>query len=150
MCCVYVLLIFIEEHCQIQVMRHDELVILRQAPLKRDPFCVQIEAQVRLVRPWKEEPALASVLKAIMMGAHMSVWQPHLNGPCQAGDAQLLHVIPAPAAPASSPHIRTDHLCCYGAYLRVLVNVILLLLLERLDRLIQRALAWVYAGDCPL
>ena len=79
----------------------------------------------------------------------MNIWQSTLNGPGQCCDAQLLHgIVPTPSI---ARDIGADKLGGDGAHVRMLVDVVVLVLLQRLDDLIQRSLsrlgAWRFARN---
>jgi hypothetical protein len=134
-------------HREVQVVWHDELVILGQAPPQRDSFGVAVEALMGLVRPGEKEATCAPVLQAVQTRAMVEIWQALLDSSGQTCDAQLLVVVPSPARAA---HVRADHFAHDWANVRVLVNGVLLMLPERRHCLPQRSLSWLDARDRPL
>ena len=94
----------------------------------------QLRLLLGLMRPRKEESAAAPVLKAVLVRAGVQV-QPRLHGPRQSRNAQLRNVMIA--TPAGSLDIRTGHLCRDPPDLSTLVNVVLLVLRNRIYALIS-------------
>ena len=56
-------------HREVQVVRHDELIILGEPSLQRNALCVAVEALVRLVWPREEKAAARPILQAIQAAA---------------------------------------------------------------------------------